>query len=333
MNLDLFSLGALTQAINLFPIQYGRVNAMGLFRDDFLSTRQFVIDEQTGTLSLLPVTAWGGPPTLASKTSRKARIIAVPATAHEDHMDPNDLQDVRSFGSESAADMPAMKMAQKLARMRARHDITAEFRKISALKGIILDADGSTTLLNLYTEFSITQKTVDFDLGTPATEQRDKCMEVMRYIEDNLLGDVMSGVHVLVSQEFFDKFVKHATVKAAFANYQEASQRLGGDLRKGFTFGGLTFEEYRGKATNQAGSTIRFIASGDGHAFPLGTQQTFANTYAPADFMETVNTVALPYYAKTAMVKMDRGLDLHTQSNNLAICNRPKVLVRCFSST
>ena len=34
---------------------------------------QFVIDEQTGSLSLLPVTAWGGPATLASKLSRKAR--------------------------------------------------------------------------------------------------------------------------------------------------------------------------------------------------------------------------------------------------------------------
>ena len=332
MNLDLFSMGALTQALNLFPIQYGRVNSMGLFRDDFISTRQFVIDEQTGTLSLLPVTAWGGPATIASKLSRKARIIAVPPTAHEDHMDPNDLQDVRSFGSETAADMPAMKMAQKLARMRARHDITAEFRKISALKGIVLDADGSTTLLNLYTEFSITQVTVDFELGTALTEVRDKCMIVLRNIEDNLLGDVFSGVTALVSQEFFDKLVKHPTVKDAYDGYQEASQRLGGDMRKGFTFAGITFEEYRGKATNPAGATVRFIAAGDGHAFPMGTQQTFINTYAPADFMETVNTVALPYYAKTDMVKFERGLDIHTQSNNLPICNRPRVLVRLFSS-
>src|SRR4029453_5013120 len=41
---------------------------------------------------------------------------------------------------------------------------------------------------------------------------------------------------------------------------------MGGDLRKGFTFGGVTFEEYRGQATDAAGNTARFIAAGEGHA-------------------------------------------------------------------
>jgi len=333
MNLDLFNLATLTQAINLFPLQYGRINSLGVFRDEFLSTRQFVIDEQSGTLSLLPVNAWGGPPTLGSKVTRKARPIAVPQTAHEDHIDPNDLQDVRAFGSETAADMPAMRMAMKLQRMRARHDITAEFRKISALKGIILDADGTTTLLNLFTEFGVTQVTVDFDLGTSGTDVRAKCMTVMRNVEDNLLGDVMSSVRAVVSAEFYDKLVAHPSVQDAYANYQMAQERLGGDMRTGFDFGGIMFEEYRGKATTPAGSVVRFIASGEGHAFPMGTQNTFTNNFAPADFMETVNTVALPFYAKSALIKMDRGIDLHTQSNNLPFCARPRILTKLISST
>ena len=333
LNLDLFSLGALTQAINLFPLQYGRISAMGLFRDEFLPVRNFVVDEISGTLSLLPTTSWGGPPTVASKLTRKARPIAIPQTAHEDHLDPNDLQDVRAFGSDTAADMPAMSMARKLARMRARHDITAEFRKISCLKGIILDADGSTTLLNLFTEFGVSQVTVDFDLGTSSTDVRAKCMAVKRNIEDNLLGDMMSGVRAVVSQEFFDKLVAHPSVQDAYANYQLAAERLGGDMRSGFDFGGIIFEEYRAKATTPAGSVVRFIAANEGHAFPVGTMNTFTNNFAPADFMETVNTVALPFYAKSEMIKFERGLDLHTQSNNMPFCARPKVLTKLTSST
>ena len=332
LNLDLFTLGALTQSMNLFPLQYGRISAMGIFSPAPHSTRSFSIDSKSGTLSLLPTTSWGGAATGASKITRGTRTITIPPTAHEDHLDPNDLQDVRAFGTEQSAELPAQKMAEKLMRMRARHDITAEYRRISALKGIIYDSDASTVLLNLFTEFNVSQKSVDFVLGTSGTEVREKCLEVSRWIEDNLLGDTHNGVSCQVSAGFFDKFTKHATVKAAFANYQEAAQRLGGDMRSGFTFGGLTFQEYRAKATTPAGSTVKFITDDEGMAFPLGTQNTFSDNYAPADFMETVNTLALPFYGKAAMDPMGRGLDLHTQSNHMPFCSRPIVLVRLHSS-
>lgn len=332
MNNSIFTLGALTQAINLFPLQYGRISAMNVFRPDFHSTRSFNLEQKSGTLNLLPATSWGGPATGASKITRAMRTISIPPTAHEDHLDPNDLQDVRAFGTEQSAEMPAVRMAEKIERMRMRHDITAEYRRISALKGIIYDADASTVLLNLFTEFGISQKSVDFVLGTGGTEVREKCAEVSRWVEDNLLGDVFSSVQCEVSAGFYDKLVKHATVKAAFANYQEAAQRLGGDMRDGFTFGGLTFREYRAKATTPSGTIVKFITDDEGIAFPLGTQNTFTDNYAPADFIETVNTRALPYYAKAALEKMGRGMDLHTQSNHMPFCNRPVVLIRLFSS-
>ena len=137
----------------------------------------------------------------------------------------------------------------------------------------------------------------------------------------------MTGVHALVSSEFFDALTGHAKVKEAFERWQEGAA-LRNDLRSGFTYGGITFEEYRGQATDPDGNVRRFIAPKEGHAFPMGTLDSFVTYFAPADFNETVNTLGRPLYAKQEPRRFDRGTDLHTQSNPLPMCLRPGVLVK-----
>jgi hypothetical protein len=103
-------------------------------------------------------------------------------------------------------------------------------------------------------------------------------------------------------------------------------------VRNGFAFGSIVFEEYVGKASYLDGAGISqtrdFIAEGEAHAFPLGTVDTFATYFAPADFNETVNTLGQLLYAKQEPRKFDRGTDLHTQSNPLPMCHRPAMLVK-----
>ena len=280
-------------------------------------------------MTLLPTKPVGAPGTTGKAGKRKVRSFVVPHIPHEDIVLASDVDGVREFGSQDQMKTVITEVNNKLQAMRNKHDITLEHLRMGALKGIILDADGST-LYNLYTEFEITQKSVDFVLGTAGTEIREKCAEVVRHIEDNLLGEVMTSVRCLVSKEFFDKLVKHATVKDAY-KYFNQTQNLSGDFRKGFTFGGITFEEYRGSASDGT-TTRRFIADGEGHAFPEGTTETFETVCAPADFNETVNTIGLPYYGKLEQRKFGRGYDLHTQSNPLPICYRPGVLVKLTTS-
>jgi Phage major capsid protein E len=50
---------------------------------------------------------------------------------------------------------------------------------------------------------------------------------------------------------------------------------------------------------------------------------------APADFVETANTISLPRYAKQAVdQQFARWVMLHVQSNPLPICTRPRVLIK-----
>jgi hypothetical protein len=154
---------------------------------------------------------------------------------------------------------------------------------------------------------------------------------VLAHIEGNLRGEFMTSVRCLCSPEFFEKLTGHPKVEKAYENFQQGVM-LRDDVRAGFTFGGITFEEYRGQATDGNGDSRRFIAAGEAHAFPVGTVDTFATYFAPADFNETVNTLGQPVYAKQEPRKFERGTDLHTQSNPLPMCHRPGVLVKLSMS-
>ena len=325
-----FSMANLTAAINLLPNRYGRLESLNLFPVKPVRFRQILIEEKNGVLNLLPTLPVGSPGTVGQRDKRKMRSFVVPHIPHDDVVLPEEVQGLRAFGSESELETVAGVMARHLETMRNKHAITLEHLRMGALKGIILDADGST-LYNLYDEFGIAPKSINFALATDSTNVRQKCVDTLAHIEQNLLGEFMTGVRCLCSQEFFEKLIAHPKVEKAYELFQQGAV-LRDDVRAGFTFGGIVFEEYRGQATDGNGATRRFIAAGEAHAFPVGTIDTFGTYVAPADFNETVNTLGQPLYAKQDARKFERGTDLHTKSNPLPMCHRPGVLVKLTMS-
>lgn len=319
-----FSVSALTAAINLLPNQYGRLDELNLFPIKPVRTRQVTIEERDGVLSLLQTQPVGTPGSVGKRGKRTLRAFNVPHIPHDDVVLPEEVVGVRAFGTETDLETIAGVMADHLQTMRNKHAITLEHLRMGALKGVILDADGSE-LANLFEIFKIAPKTFDFQLGNKDTDVRKKCLELKRYMSQSLKGERMSGIHVLVSSEFFDALTGHDKVKAAYERWQEGAA-LRDDMRADFRLAGVRFEEYTGEASDPDGNTRRFIAEGEGHAFPLGTLDTFATYVAPADFNETVNTLGQLLYSKQAPRKFDRGTDLHTQSNPLPMCHRPALL-------
>lgn len=325
-----FSMAALTAAINILPNRYGRMEALNIFPARPVRLRQIIVEEQNGVLNLLPALPPGSPGTVGRRGKRSMRSFVIPHIPHDDVVLPEEVQGMRAFGTESEAETVAGVMARHLETMRNKHAITLEHLRMGALKGVILDADGST-IYDLYDEFDIAAKTVNFELTNGTTNVKGKCTEVLGHVEENLKGEFMTGIHCLCSPEFFEKLTGHAKVEKAFENWQQGIVLIN-DMRSGFTYGGITFEEYRGQATDANGTSRRFIAAGEAHCFPLGTVDTFGTYFAPADFNETANTLGQPLYAKQEPRKFDRGTDLHTQSNPLPMCHRPGVLVKLTMS-
>lgn len=329
-----FGMASLTAAINLLPNRYGRLEELGLFNPKPVRTRTIVVEEKAGVLTLLPSLPPGSPGTVGVRGKRTLRSFVIPHIPHDDVVLPEEVQGLRAFGTESEFASIAAVLAEHLETMRSKHAATLEYLRMGALKGIVFDADGRE-LVNLYTEFKIQPKTIDFKFSDAKLNVLSVCLDLKRLMGTSLAGERMTSLQCLVSPEFFTKLVTHASVQEAYKLWNEG-QALRSDMRSGFPFAGITFEEYAGEASTSDGNgdwvTKRFINEGEGHAFPLGTLDTFATYFAPADFNETVNTLGQPLYAKQEPRRFDRGTDLHTQSNPLPICQRPGLLIRLTMS-
>jgi hypothetical protein len=326
---EAFNMVSLTNAINLLPNTYGRLEELRLFTPKGVRTRSIALEEQNGVLTLLPTQPVGSPATFATRGTRKLKSFAIPHIPHDDVVLPEEIQGVRAFGSESELQVMSKVITDHLQAMKDKHAITLEHLRIGAIKGIVIDAAG-VELEDLYTKFGITPKVVNFELDDPTTNVKAKCLEILRHTEDNLMGETMSDMHCLVSSDFFDALTSHQHVKEAFERWQDGAA-FREDMRKGFTFCGITFEEYRGRASTLNGSVIKFIEDGEGHCFPKGTRSTFFTYYAPGNFNETVNTQGQPLYAKQEVRKYAQGIDIHTESNPLPLCLRPSLLVKVLA--
>ncbi len=325
------------------PNAYGRINALGLFRPEPIATTTVTVILENGVLNLLPTRPRGAPASLGTRGRQRPKAFPVPHIPHEDSVLATDVQNMLALTPTGIAGLETVLgfLNRKLIVMRNKHAITLEKLRMDALKGVIRDYDGSV-ILDLFAAFGVTQQVVDFALGTASTDVLGKCQDVTGYMEDNLLGETMTGVHALASPEWFRKFVSHASVKEAYKYYQSGPQILREDVRKGFTFGGITFEEYRGSASyvQEDGTTSvpeRFIPAGDVRFFPLGTTDTFTNYWAPPDFWSAVNQApaigdAEVFVAPLEPKKFGKGMDIHTESNPLPLVKRPALLVRGTTS-
>ena len=327
-----YSLAEMTQAINILPNLYTRLGQIGLFRFEGVSQRSVIIEQYEGILSLLPSVPLGGPATVGTREGRSMRSFALPWIPHDDVILPADIQGVPALGVSDAADPLVGVMSRKLMLMRRKHAQTREYMEMNALRGIVKDGAG-TALYNYFTEFGLTQISVDFLLGTAGTNVQAKVREVLRAIEDNLLGEAMTSVHALVSREFFDKLISHAKVEEAYKFYAATgAQPLREDMRRNFPFAGILFEEYAGAVTLSTGAAERLVPASEGIAFPLGTMDTFTTYGGPANLLETANTIGLPLYARQHLDEKGRWIDLMTEASILPVNKRPRLAVRLHTS-
>ena len=325
-NDDAFSVVSLTKAIEDTPFVPGRVGQLGIFSEEGVSTTSVSIEKIGSTVSLVPAASRGSSgrpmgndkrqmiPFTATHLPQRASILA------------DEVQNLRAFGSETEVETAQRLMNRKLAKMRRDLDTTIEYQRIGAIKGSILDSDGTTELLNLHTAFGTSVTSHSLVLGTAGTPVRNKVIEARRKMEAALGGLTYSGARVLCSASFFDALVGHAKVEAAFDRYMNG-EFLREDQRGGFYFAGVFWEEYRG----QVGAT-KFIADGEAWMVPEGVPDLFVTNYAPADYMETVNTLGQAYYAKQEPKDFGKGIDVETQSNPIHICTRPAVPVKLLAA-
>ncbi|MDP2262675.1 MAG: major capsid protein [Hydrogenophaga sp.] len=321
-NDNAFGVTSMITAINEAPHVPTMLGDMRLFTEEGMSTTSAFIEMEGETLSLVPAAERGAPGKTDDKRKRKVIPFKVVHLPQMGGINADEVQGVRAYGSETEVQTVQGIVNRELAVKRQNLDVTLEFQRMGAVKGIVYDADGATELLDLYEAFGVTQQTLDVQLDVADTKVRNKMIAAKRMIEAYLGGITSSGYLILASAAFHDAFVSHPDVEKAYDRWQEGGF-LRSDTRKGFEFAETTIREYRGKVGSQD-----FIADGEAYMIPLGVPRMFMTKFAPADYMETVNTMGLPYYAKQELRKFNKGVDIETQSNPLMINTRPRAVIR-----
>ncbi len=326
-NNDAFSVSSLSQVIVDQPRVQTALGDSGLFTESGIATTSMMIERTGSEFKLVPAAPRGGvgaPVSLKGRSLFPVMAVHLPQTGA---MLADEVQGIRAFGSETEVEAASARIAAKLAVAKANLDLTLEYHRIGAIKGQVLDADGTTVLMDMYSTFGVAQTIQNFILATATTKVKDKITAVVRAIKQKLGGRAFSGVEVRCSAAFYDSLTGHATIEKAFELYDQNSYARTDQRGKGFTFAGVTFIEYLGGVGG-----IDFIPAGEAYAYPIGISGLFQTAYAPADYMETVNTMGLPYYAKQEAMPMNKGITIESQSNPINFCTLPEAVIKCLAA-
>jgi hypothetical protein len=326
---DAFGVLPLSIAINNLKFIPGYISGRGIFNEISVATTTVSIEEHNNVLTLVRPTSRGGPGQTITKPRRTMRALGVPHFEINDAIMAEEVQGVRPFGQETGTEMVMTKVGERMQTAGQSLEYTQEHCRVGAIKGIVTYADGST--LNLFNEYGLTPPAaINFVFSaTPGTGAiRQQCAAVIRTIGNNLDGQGFTGVEAICGDAFFDAMIMSNEVRATYLNQADAAELRtsyvsGGQTWGSFTFGGILWTNYRGYA--QGAPMVETDAC---YFYPTGVPNLFPTIFAPADYIETVNTPGIPRYVKQYPMPNDKGINIETQMNALNFCSRPLALLK-----
>jgi len=317
---EAFSVPNLVATINEEHPVPGQIAAMGLYNEEGSLSVTQQIEKDGDVLALVPAAPRGAPGHVVIASKRDLipfNAVHLPQTFT---ITADEIQGIRAYGSRTELQGVQDVVNARIEKARKQLELTHEFQRIGGIKGLIVDADGTTPLVNLFQRFGITQQTLAMQFGTAdVSEKAGTALDM----QDDALGTATGvGAIALCGKVFWSKLIADKSVKEVYMQSTQADSLLG-DRRQAFTFGGVLWVRYRGKVGNKA-----FVADSEAYLVPEGVEDLFKSVYAPANYMETVNTLGVPHYAKLERLPFDKGVMGEAQSNPLHICTRPRAVIK-----
>lgn len=332
-----------TEEVNELDNQYGLINSMGLFSENGISQLSVVFDKNIVEHTLMSQSdRQGNRPTSIQGRKLETFSLATSYFNEVGQVTANDVQGIRDANTPDGARNIASAVTEKMIDMRVKMDQTKEYMKIQAIKGVTKDADGNI-LANMFDEFSISQKEVDFDLGTETTDVDAKIAEVKRYIAKNAkAGGAIGKIEILCDPEFFDKLVSHPSMRTAYQYYQNSTvQLLRDDLSTYETWGvtdtfehrGVRFTAYDATFTLPSGSTEDAFDASTGFSIVKGMRGLYRGYNSPANTLSGANQVGSPLFAYETRDPSDKFINVEIEAAPLHVLMKPQVSVKVISST
>ena len=329
---DTFSTTSLTAYVNKQPHIPSMLRNMGLFTPKPVRTTTIWVEVKEGKIALIPTSGRGEPLYENENQKRNAVPLQCLRIAKGDTISADEIQDIRADGKEAELKEVMIEVNDRLMQIDGDIDLTIENLMLGAIQGILVDADGSTVIYNLFTKFGITQSAeVDFDLdnASPASGAlKKKCTGIIRSMTRAGKNAFLPSTEVVAycGDAFWDDLISHPEVQGAYNNWMNA-QSLSNEVKtwQPFRWGEITWVNYRGTDDN---STVA-IGTDKVKFFPRGARGVFEIAYAPAEFMNWVNTRGQERYVLTIPDRdRDAFVRVEEYSYPLPYCTRPEMLLR-----
>lgn len=329
-----FSSISLTTAIRDLKYTPSLLTGMpGLVSKVPIYTEKFAVERMADSQRLIPVTERGAPRTRQTRDRRNIRDFRTIRTAKVDELRAVELANIRPFGEETGFVAVQRELMLRYAKLRRDHELTEEYRLLGMIQGKILDADGTSTLYDWFTEFGIAPPTeLGFNWASRTGVAEYIRANVIRPIKTALQGRDTPNTRImaLCGDTFFDGLTSNSEVRQTYLNWQAAQELRTGLVKaySSFSFGDVEWVNYR--SATDSNSVSVGIAADKCRFFPVGVPDMFQKIISPNDEdLNFVNTLGQEYYARQVPDPSGYNayVELSMDAFNAHVCTTPEALL------
>ncbi|QXN60155.1 hypothetical protein KUA24_88 [Vibrio phage HNL01] len=316
--------------MELVPRQDNLLDELGLFSKDFHASTMIELERITAGDDDMYAVARGGNRQAAGRDQSRIEAFRIPLFTLDDTIKPNELQDLREWGTPDAAansDQKVQRIIKRIQRSHAKLHKAAMYAVITTGKTFApVDAAGNSLAgyeVDLAAKWGVTRKTLAQDLSAQAVDPTVAIETGVRNHIYTNMGDNSSSTSIIaiVGSGYFNAFTKHALVKEAYLNRDKDAEFLtdrisGNNNRRIWSFDGVTYIE-------EPDTSV--VARNKAYFLPLGLEDMFKLDYAPADTIEHANEVAEEAYLFAQESR--RTVSVESEVSLLASCTRPELIV------
>lgn len=331
---NLFKSRVLTASVNEM-----RTDVKMLIYDRFFRGKERMSDSSLlafdiifGSEKLLPNISVSAEATVTTQTGRRTVTMKAPRLASKRFIEAAYFDSIRGYGQQVKTEMVKDKIAREQADMKGEHDRTLEYWAASAMKGVILDSDLTTELVNYNVD--PTHKPVLAGAALWTDSASDPIQDISNWkqlIED----DAQTGIDGWVAycgKGAMDAMVKNERVLAMLAETsKDKIARMTGQIDM---LDGVEIIKYTGSFIHTDGTRKRFID--DNQFLLIGVCNNMTDTpYAPIVDMNiqggigNVNSAGrgLMFFSKSWEKNDPSGRWIKNEARPLPVLKRPGAIV------
>ena len=317
-----------TNELLLLPQNWTLQNDLGIWNEEFLTTKVVTFEERAGTLALVKDQVEGSKPQTTGNDLRKLHSFNMSHHPLMDSLRPQDIAAVLRPGAMTPElDTKERALLWKMEKIRKSYDRTLNFARFRTLaNGDAWFPNGTVGAQNFYTALGVVRVNENFDLANASSDIIAHCEAVIANFQVQATeGQEIQRVVAFCSPGFFSALIGHAKVQAAYNLYsamapqQISRDRAGGmGLYRRFVFSNIEFIEVTqsvdGTPLVDTDKAVFIADNGD---------DAFFTFFGPPNRFGYINTQAERSYLWVYDDPRGTAVTIESEMNMLNVLKRP----------